>query len=168
MKYPTGSTSLVISPMPPPALSPIPVEQCTIDLEACVLTRAGAADKPGSGYFENVTWNDPRIIKIYERGKVYLVGPEREFPLPSYVKQRWDEIIKVISEYLAKATGQMSQSIPSERKIVEPDLCMAGQTTPILFGRTKIALKPTVWIRCGGSRCVPSRTTYAYGVAMLF
>jgi hypothetical protein len=108
------------------------------------------AVNPTSHHVKNVDEKDPGLYKT----DGYYVGKEREYPPPDQMIREWDDISESLSGYLAQLTQRMKQKIPGRKKIAEPYLCMTGQKPLLHLGSIKIALRPAVWIHCGGIKCV--------------
>jgi len=100
--------------------------------------------------------------EIYKVRKLY-VGLLRDLPPPVAVQEKWDlEVRPDLERHLCQATSLLSKSLRDEEVITEAVLCMAGKKcTPssvlLVPGATcpqqSVALKPTVWIYCGGRKC---------------
>ncbi|KAF2681468.1 hypothetical protein K458DRAFT_457051 [Lentithecium fluviatile CBS 122367] len=100
--------------------------------------------------------------EVHRVGKHY-VGLLQQLPPPSLVQDEWDEhILPDLEKRLCKATKMLSMSLRDDQVTIECVLCMAGtksssKLVPVNSVarnlKDYIAIKPTVWIYCGGRRC---------------
>ncbi|PSN65428.1 hypothetical protein BS50DRAFT_622647 [Corynespora cassiicola Philippines] len=112
-------------------------------------THSTSSVQCASDYSTIVNENDRGLYK----SDGYYVGTEKEFPVAKPVKSAWESIVGDLVIHLQRISLRLKQSIPLEKRIIEPELCMAGRKPTLHFGNSRVKLIPTVWIRCGSSSC---------------
>ena len=79
------------------------------------------------------------------------VGKRSYHPPPKDVEKSWIEDIRprLVRDLLA-VLQTLPSSLRREETAIEPELCMSGT---VVKARILVALRPTIWIRCGSRLC---------------
>ncbi|KAH7071478.1 hypothetical protein BKA63DRAFT_518018, partial [Paraphoma chrysanthemicola] len=88
---------------------------------------------------------------LYSPERGIYVGKLDLRPPPERMEAEWRHIIRPrLIMNLMSVIGALSPSLSQAEKTIVPELCMSGTIYP---GRLMVALRPTVWIRCGSKEC---------------
>jgi hypothetical protein len=90
---------------------------------------------------------------VYSPKEGIYIGHEQDIQPPATIKTDWLEVRERLIKDLRPVLQSLPHVLPRHETVIELDLYMAGEAT----GKSsRVTLRPTILIRCGGKQCQKS------------
>jgi hypothetical protein len=99
----------------------------------------------------NIIWEPTNSTRLYSPESGVLVGKLYDLPPPEHLQKEWRQHIRAqLIRDLQTAVAALPPGLSRAEQTYEPELCMYGRFVRV---NPQIALRPTIWIRCGSKDC---------------
>jgi hypothetical protein len=106
---------------------------------------------------ESQSMDDHMVLEFINSTNIYCpernvyVGKLHEIMPPASLQKEWVESFRTpLLNRLMPVIDSLPLALSRPETTIEPEFCMSGK---VVHGRSTIALRPTIWIRCGSKEC---------------